>query len=126
MNYSQMNEIQQIIRNHGVKDMDDFDNRIDEFEQNQLVLALRDYFYKRGERFLDDWEVLSEHKEQLLVEHLELDGNRFLMSVDRILIPLYREIIAKNIYVPFQGEEEENDLANLADDKYNYSLETPY
>lgn len=126
MNYSQMNDIQKIIRNHGVKDMDDFDNRIDEFEQNQLVLALQDYFYEQGERFLDDWEVLSEHKEQLLAEHLELDGNRFLMSVDRILIPLYREIIAKNIYVPFEGEEEENDLANLADDKYNYSLETPY
>lgn len=126
MDYSQMNEIQKIIRSHGVKEMDDFDNKMDKFEQNMLVLDLRDYFYKQGERFLDDWEILSEYKEQLLKEHLDLDGKSFLESIDNILVPAYREIIAQEIYIPFEGEEEENDLANLADARYNDFLETSY
>lgn len=126
MSYSQMNEIQTIIRNNGVKYIEDFDSYLDEYKQNVLVLELRKHFYSKGERFLDDWEILSEHKEQLLKEHTTLDGYFFLESIDLILIPAYREIIAEEIYIPFEGEEEEDALADLADAKYNDFLETPY
>lgn len=112
-----MNKIQQIIDNHRVKSIEDYDNFSTGYK-NELVLALRSHLHSL-EDYTTDWDIMADKAEEVVKLQMQLSSFNYMFFLDDLYMKGYRSFIKDHIYVPYQGEEEENILANKADDLYN-------
>lgn len=112
-----MNRIQQIIDNHGVKSIEDYDD-LPERKKHLLVTELRHHLHTICD-YDTDWDIMANKAEEVVKRQLLQSSLQYSFFLEDLYMEGYRSFIKDHIYVPYQGEEEENILSNKADDLYN-------